>query len=260
MQRTLTIIYFSATDTTALCVGKVAEAIGLPIGRKINLAEPCNRKDPYPALTENEVALVAAPVYGGRLPHIFADCLKRFHASHTPAVAMVVYGNRDYDDSLLELADILELCGCAILAVGAFIGQHSIFPRVATGRPDKADLTALAQFGQQCRKRLENDDAPVKLEIKGKRPYKNYGGVPFHPECDPAGCTRCGVCAAQCPTGAINPRNPTATDIGMCISCGRCIHVCSKKARAYSGAKYAIIARLFRAMFSKRREPMWIIS
>ena len=56
---------------------------------------------------------------------------------------MVVYGNRDYEDALLELSDRAKDWGLTPVAAGAFIGEHS-YSRpslpVAEGRPDEDDL------------------------------------------------------------------------------------------------------------------------
>ena len=59
------------------------------------------------------------------------------------AVAVVVYGNRDYDDALLELRDWCVAHGFVPVAGAAFIGEHS-YSRpdrpIAGGRPDNPDL------------------------------------------------------------------------------------------------------------------------
>ena len=65
------------------------------------------------------------------------------HGNNTPAVAVCVYGNRDYDDALLEIKDTLNGNGFRTFAAGAFIGRHCIFPKVAEGRPDASDLEKL---------------------------------------------------------------------------------------------------------------------
>ncbi|MDO4320488.1 MAG: 4Fe-4S binding protein, partial [Bacteroidales bacterium] len=166
------------------------------------------------------------------------------------------YYNRDYDAALLELTDILTDRNFAVIGAGAFVGQHSIFPKVGTSRPDESDLIKLKAFASECRKRLANDEIPV-LKVKGKRPYKNAAGVPVHPVADKNRCKGCGECAEKCPAGAIDKANPTVTDTSKCISCGRCIFVCKKNARHYSGLTYSAIGALFKLGFSRRKEPEW---
>lgn len=254
----VTLLYFSATTTTGQCAEIVGEALGLPVVKAVNIADdPSVLVSPF---SEDEVVVVAAPVYGGRLPSMVAESFRRLEGNGAIAIAMVVYGNRDYDDALLELTDILAERGFNIIGAAAFIGQHSIFPKVGADRPDATDRNRLELFGKLCRERLSSPGPYTEISVKGSRPYKKYTGVPVHPACDPRKCGRCGVCAELCPAGAINPDDPTATDVLKCISCGRCIHVCTRKARSYSGLKYNLLGKVFVAGFSKRKEPEWYVA
>ncbi len=255
----LTAIYFSASDTTRKCVEEVAEGFGKELSEAINLAD--NFEVKMPNFTENNVVIIASPVYGGRLPLQVSDALDRLNGGEACAIAMVVYGNRDYDDALLELTDILRAKSFRIVGQGAFIGQHSIFPKVGASRPDNSDILQLREFGKECRKAIEDDTESYSLESpKGKRPYKKIAGVPVHPKANESDCTRCGVCAYKCPVGAIPQDRPFATDTDVCLSCGRCIFVCSNKARRYSGVAYNVICTIFKAAFSKRKSPYWSVA
>ncbi len=245
-------ISFSATDTTRKCVETVASVIGMPIEDIINLTD--NGDVPSLDITAEDVAIVATPVYGGRIPAMAAEKLHRIQGDGAKAIAMVVYGNRDYDDALLELTDILTANGFKIVSASAFIAQHSIFPKVGASRPDASDIDKLKGFGRKSREILDSNAVP-ELTIKGNRPYKVYGGVPVHPVGDPGTCKKCGVCIEECPADAIDASAPWTTDASKCISCGRCITVCPHDSRHYKGLKYAIIGTLFKAMFSKRKEP-----
>lgn len=249
-------IFFSATDTTRRCVEAVAEAMEMSISVSINLAD---RNIGLPELNKNDVAIIAAPVYGGRIPALEADKLKCLKGNGAKVIAMVVYGNRDYDDALLELTDILTEIGCKIFAAAAFIGQHSIFPKVGTSRPDKSDLEKLAEFGRQCKVALVSDTRNTPLSLKGNYPYKKYGGVPVHPVGNQKDCHKCGICAEKCPVEAISVESPWETDAHKCISCGRCIAVCSYGSRGYSGIKYNLVDKIFVAGFSRRKEPEFFV-
>jgi len=252
-------IYFSATDTTRICVDSFCQGLGAEIDESINLADDFNVS--YPDITARDIVVVAAPVYGGRLPARVADAFERLKGNAAVAVAIVVYGNRDYDDALLELTDILHRHDFRIVGAGAFIGQHSIFPKVAKSRPDLADKQMLVKFGEECKSAVMNgfysDNVPY---IKGNRPYKKSAGAPLYPKAKEADCVRCGKCVDKCPVGAIPPDTPFITDATKCISCGRCISVCSKGARHHSGFKYSLIGAIFKAAFSKRKEPHWSIA
>lgn len=252
----VTAIYFSATDTTCRCVEKICQGIGAQETQSINLADNIDVK--FSELTKDDVVVVASPVYGGRLPKMVAEAFHRLKGNEATAIAVVVYGNREYDDALLELTDILKSVGFRIVGAGAFIGQHSIFPKVATGRPDTADEEELIKFGKACSHAMEADQYNP-LTIKGNRPYKKIAGVPVHPKGSQDKCIKCGKCVSHCPVGAINPDKPWDTDDSKCITCGRCILVCSQGARRNSGILYNIIGGVFKAAFSKRKDPFWTL-
>lgn len=249
-------IFFSATGTSRKCVETVASAIGLPTAGVINLADRANIS--FPDFTAQDLVIVATPVYGGRIPAMAAEKLNKINGNGAKAIAMVVYGNRDYDDALLELIDILSAHGFAVISAAAFIAQHSIFPKVGTSRPDSSDIIKLLDFGRKS-KEIFDSNSILALNIKGNRPYKKYGGVPVHPVGNQEACKKCGVCVEQCPTNAIDSSAPWNTDSEKCISCGRCISVCTQDDRKYKGLKYALIGSLFKAMFSKRKEPVILI-
>lgn len=248
----LSALYFSATATTRKCVMTVASAMNIPLASSINLADRDHA--PLPVFSKDSIVIVAVPVYGGRIPSLAADKLKQIKGNGAKAIAMVVYGNRDYDDALLELTDILAENGFRIIVTSAFIGQHSIFPKVAMSRPDNSDMKKLAEFGKTCSQLLDTE-VSEKLKIKGNRPYKKYDGVPVHPEGSREKCTSCGTCVELCPVEAINSKEPWKTNTDTCISCGRCISVCRQSARNYKGLKYNLIATIFTTAFSKRKEP-----
>jgi hypothetical protein len=48
------------------------------------------------------------PVYKGRAPVFLTDYFSRVKGNNTAVVFIVVYGNRDYDDALLELDIFLK--------------------------------------------------------------------------------------------------------------------------------------------------------
>ena len=148
----ITATYFSATHTTQTIVQRIAQGMGKEI-KNYNIT-----KDPFKEevfLSTDEVLLVGMPVYAGRIPGVAVDSLKRFKGKHTPAILVAVYGNREFDDALVEMQDILEGNGFFVVAAGTFIAQHSIFPHTAKGRPDASDFLRIDDFSQLCRVLLE---------------------------------------------------------------------------------------------------------
>ncbi len=47
---------------------------------------------------------------------------------------------------------------------------------------------------------------------------------------DPAKCTACGTCIAECPVDAITEGKPYTIDAGECTDCGACADVCPSDA------------------------------
>ena len=239
--------FFSPSDTTRRYAKAMTEAFGGD-SQLIDLTHgPCEVECD---LIDGDTALLISPVYAGRIPPMAADLFRQIGGHGMKAIVAVVYGNRDYDDALLELADIAVEDGFEVVAAGAFIAQHCIFPKVANGRPDASDMATAADFIKRAKESGKLDIST----IKGNRPYKKPGAVPLRPQADEDECRSCGVCARECPTGAIDPVT-LKTDKDKCITCCRCIAVCATHARKFKGIIYAAAGKIFCAQNSKRREP-----
>ena len=73
----------------------------------------------------------------------FLDTLEGHGAISIPYVC---YGNRNYDDALIELGDILTAKGFENIACGAFIAEHSFSRILAAGRPDLVEFSFNKHF------------------------------------------------------------------------------------------------------------------
>lgn len=253
----LTVMYFSPTGT-----GKsVAESIASGMTQKqifsenvqtVDLTRPNARTQSY-SFDEQDVLLLAYPVYGGRIPNIITSVLNNLTGSSTPAIIVSVYGNRDYEDALVEGHDILAKAGFNVIAAGAFIGEHSYSAKVAAGRPDASDLETASRFGVSVTDKLEKNDLTVP-DIKGNRPYKMpMPDMPFAPKTTNA-CDNCGICVDKCPVQAISPENP-ANVASNCILCSACVKSCPKKAKYIDAEKILQIVSMLETKFTARKEP-----
>ena len=257
--REVELVYFSATGTTR----KIIETIGKTLSGKRNdhnlLLKPISDDIPIAA---DHLTVAAMPVYNGRLPDYCTRSLIHLKGNNTPAIAVVVYGNREYDDALLELKTTLENNGFFVIGAAAFIARHSIFPQVATDRPDANDLALVKDFTKQCVQKLATLFSPEKFtpfEVKGHFPYKEAKSVPMKPSSG-EDCNLCGTCAQICPVGAISvTETETRTDENLCISCGACITACPSESRQYRGADYEKFKGKFIERFSRRKEPEFFI-
>ena len=115
-----------------------------------------------------------------------------------------------------------------MVAAAAFIAEHSIVRSIAAGRPDAQDEALCRQFAADVMAKA--DDAVI-VQVPGNSPYKELNPSAFHPAADET-CVKCGVCAQQCPVGAIPLDDPSQTNNDLCINCMRCVQVCSRQCRA----------------------------
>lgn len=248
----ITSIYFSATYTTK----RVVEAVAKNLSNELKVYDITNDVATETVeIPADELVLVGVPVYAGRVPAMAAERLRRFKGDNTPVVVVAVYGNRHYDDAVLELHDIMTEQGFRTVSAGAFIAQHSIFPKLGKARPDAEDMADIKLFAEKSAELLAKGFGEITLP--GKRPYKVPGGIPIWPTASRR-CTACGACARLCPTGAIDPDSPKGVDKTRCIKCGRCIVVCPAKARRFYGIKYSRAAARFNSAYAARRaNEMW---
>lgn len=214
---------------------------------------------PSPAalhFTSSDLVIFGAPVYGGRIPETARKRFASLKGHRTPAAVIVTYGNRAYEDALLELKDLAQSQGFTVIAAAAFVTEHSIIRQIAAGRPDAGDLAAIDRFGDSLRETAAGylPSAHRDLKVPGNPQYKTYAPIPMHPKAG-SSCTGCGLCAAQCPVGAIDAANPRATDGSRCISCMRCIRVCPAGARKLPWLVMFAAKRKIMPLCRVRREP-----
>ncbi len=223
---------FSPTGGTR----KAADALCRGWGGTWQTVDLCASENPEaPVFSPEDVCVAAVPSYGGRVPTLAVERLRRLRGNGARAIALCAYGNRAYEDTLLELEDTLLEAGFRCGEAVAAVAEHSIVRRFAIGRPDEADQAQLADFARQIQARwqAQEDEGPVK--VPGNRPYREFKGGSTKPTAGEA-CVSCGLCAKLCPAGAIDPADPRTTGLDRCIACMRCVAVCPHKARQVAPA------------------------
>lgn len=141
-------IYFSPTGGVRTVTESIAEALAAKLTIPCSIFDftlPEVRKS-LPNIMPGDVAIVGVPVYAGRVPNLLVKYIQSWQGNGAAAIPVVVYGNRHYDDALIELRDLLQSNGFRTPAAGAFIGQHSFSNRIAPGRPDSADIAVAKEF------------------------------------------------------------------------------------------------------------------
>ena len=135
-------MFFSGTGTTERVVraaaGRIAERLGC--GAEVfDFTPPGARQEPK-CFQKDDLVVLGVPVIAGRVPNLLLKYLGTVQGSGALGVPVVLFGNRSYDDALIELRDIMESGGFRTIAGGAFVGEHSFSTTLGRGRPDAEDL------------------------------------------------------------------------------------------------------------------------
>lgn len=244
-------ITFSPTGGTR----KVAQTIASGIGENIETLELCV---PVSKLTEvtlgpDDVAVIAMPVYGGRIPALAIERLQsQVKAGDAQCVIVAVYGNRAYDDALLEMFNTCTEMGLRVVAAVGAVAEHSIVRKYGASRPDADDQSELKAYSDTVKKAFAAGTTLAKDKLPGNFPYKKPMAGP-KPTAD-SSCLKCGACADNCPVGAISLTNLRKVDKNLCVSCMRCVSVCPNGARSIGKIMHTMIALAIKKGCAERKK------
>lgn len=249
-------VYFSPTGSSRAMAQEVASVMAQDLA--LSHAEdwdwtfPEGRAAAYP-VNAGDVLVFAFPVYAGRVPQLLLEPIGRLAGQGVHVVPLAVYGNRHYDDALLEAVELFYVQQFSVLAAGAFVAEHSYTRKVGAGRPDAEDMAALAAFAHKAAVRIAQGDG-LRVHVPGNRPYK---ALPPPVDIRPITtdiCTGCGLCASVCPVGVISDAAPHHTAQG-CVRCCACVKICPEEARVFKDPLVTRIVAMLETSCLARREP-----
>lgn len=268
---------FSPTNTSFKNMMSVTKGLNMDNVTHHNFT--FSNKDETITLPASSLALFSAPVYGGHIAPIALQRMEQVRGEGTPAILLVTYGNRNFEQALVQFSAFVRERGFTPIAAGALIGEHSYsnaqYP-IAVGRPDAADLTSAEEFGRQITAKLQQtDESTWEIDIEKKMPHldtpeKNLQAfrlfiqeytmqqqanpTKIYPAATSEACSHCGVCVDLCPTQAIALGHEEATDASRCIRCCACVKGCPSNARTFDSP----FAKPLSENFQMRREPLYL--
>ena len=262
-------VYFSGTGTTRRAVeriaGGIAARLALPV-ETVDFSRPALRQETL-RFEETDLVVFGTPVYAGRVPNVLLPFLQeKIRGGGALAVPVVLFGNRNYDDALIELRNILAADGLHPIAAGAFVGEHSFSRELGQGRPNAADQALMDEFAARTAElaaKLESASVEP-VVVRGQKPVRPYytprdrAGNPINilkvkPKTDMALCGGCGLCAERCPMGSIDPADVTVVR-GICIKCCACVKGCPAGAKYFDDAGYLYHQHELEAQYARPAE------
>ena len=269
--KTVHAVWFSATGTTKKVVTQTADIIARDLGvpcQTFSFNLPAAREDEL-AFSPGDLVVFGLPVYAGRVPNLLLPYVRdKVKGNGALAVPVVLYGNRNFDDGLMELRNVLRDNGFHPVAAGAFVGEHAFSRILGAGRPDGEDTALAEELAHKTADKVKSLTEPPAqaVEVEGCDPIRPYytprdrHGEPIKdflkakPVTDPDKCVRCGLCARICPMGSIDP-NDVSNVTGKCIKCCACVKNCPTGAKYFDHEGYLYHQHELEDQYAGRRAP-----
>lgn len=245
-------IIFSPCGGTKNVIQAILKDVASPVSQH-DITLPGARTENL-SFDDGDFVFFGFPVYGGRMPINAEKLFQHIQGKNTTCALVAVYGNRAFDGALKDMRKLAVACGFIPVAAIAAIAEHSLAPQLATARPDKDDRGRLASWGRQI---LDFKSNGMRLDAApGEYPdWDIPPGISLYPVTNLDKCTRCGICAEICPTGAIPVDKPYLTDDSECIFCGACAKYCPEKARVMGNEIFHEFGKPHLLEAAKRKEP-----
>ncbi len=255
-------VFFSPTGTTRKITTAIASAVG-SLDEIFDLTHVRAGIENDPVFSAEDHVVLGIPVYGGRVQVDAMAAVKKMKGNGARCTAVVVYGNRAFEDALLELVDAAVEVGFLPVAAGAFVAQHSYSTTeipIAHGRPDEADLENAVGFGRAVKRKMNSStESGISDSVPGSRPFREtHLWEQIAPAMVHQKCIQCEVCVTVCPRNSIRLEEQITTDPGQCIMCCACIQACPVQARGLTEEVQAFAKKLSVGQ-ADRKEPVWYL-
>ena len=260
------VFYFSPTGGTWQVAQHLGDRLGALLDAEVEYHSYTlpRERETLPQVEAGDVVVWATPVYAGRIPNKTLDYVRRaLRADGNPAVALVTFGNRAYDNALAELVGLMEEGGMHPVGATAMVTRHAFSETLGAGRPNEEDLAELDRFAAQVAEKLSTINPQLSIiDVPGEAHPERYytplktnnapaGFLKAKPSCNSGLCTRCGECQEICPMGSIGEQDGLPAFDGICIKCQACRRHCPTGAIAFTDPEYlshvAMIERTFAA-------------
>lgn len=268
------VITFSPTRTShrvataiaegAAAQGQLSEAVStidLTTAAELDASALCKGSDC--------LVVLSAPVYGGHIAPLARKRMEGIDGGGAQAVVVAVYGNRDYEQALCDLAQLATEHNYRVIGAATFVGEHSFStPKtpIGVGRPNANDIDEAKELGARVWDKMAATPEGMEPNVVDvttiERPKQSVwaricfiGTIlswklkkvssPRKPECNADLCKHCGKCTSVCPTGAITKGNECETDETKCTKCCACVKICANGARSFNSPFAPLLAKYY---------------
>ena len=268
----VTAVYYSAVGSTKAVTekiaGLIAEKLGVPTDSyDYTLPDSRTKTQNY---GPSDLVVFGTSVYAGRVPNKLLPAVQNcFKADGALAVPVVTFGNRNFDNGLIELRNELENNGFHTVAGAGIACRHVFSEKLAPGRPDEADWAAIEKFAVSAAEKVNLTEIPAPVSVKGDDPVGPYY-TPLGTDGKPAVflkakpltkaelCDSCGICVKACPMGSIDAADPSLVS-GICIKCQACVKKCPTGAKYFDDPAFLSHVAMLEQNYTRRAEPEFFL-
>lgn len=272
------LVFFSPCGTVRTCVRTIGNRIAADLGSEteefdftLPAARSAFEKDGVrKSFGQGDLVVFGTPTYAGRVPNLIMPYVRdAFEGNGALAVPVVLFGNRNYQDSLMELRNLLEDSGFRTAAAAAMTGEHSFTHLVAPDRPNAEDLAAAERFADEAAELVRSAAEPVHpVPVRGNDPVGPYY-IPKGVDGKPAkflkakpktteACDGCGKCAEACPLGSISFEDPKEVP-GKCMKCHACVRICPEGAKYFDDPAFVSHRTMLEQNFTRPAAPEFFL-